>query len=334
MKVLVRARALALGFTHVGFCRADEPLEATTSLDTWLAAGRHGRMDYLAREPEHRVDPRHLLPSARSIVVVAAAYGPSPDGRVAAYARRVDYHRAIGERLEELLRFIADRVPGAEGKVCVDTKPLLERRAAVKAGIGWVGKNTMVLNRDLGPWMMLGELITSVPFEPDVEEKNRCGTCTQCLDACPTSAFVAPWVLDARRCLSYWSIEHRGPWPLWIRERSGGRIFGCDDCLVSCPFGAPRDENGDAVLPIAPELKNLDPVEVIERAEAGFNRHFKRFAIARAGKAGLLRNALTALAHDARPGAAAVAERYLQHPNEGVRTHAAWSLERLAGDLP
>lgn len=327
MKHLLRARGLELGFARVGFCRGDAPLAGADALRAWLGAGMHAGMSYLARDPERRIDPRALLPSAASVVAVAAAYPPAKAGApVAAYALLADYHAALRERLEALLAYARELDPGVEGAVAVDTKPLLERAAAASAGLGWIGKNSMLLDVEHGPWLMLGALVLSLDLAPDEPEKERCGTCTRCLDACPTAAFVRPYVLDARRCLSYWTIEHRGPLPLALRRAQGTRIFGCDDCLRACPFGTPADAAGNPILPLAPELAALSAREALARAEAGFDRNFKRFAISRAGKAGLIRNCLTALGNGADPEAPELAMRYVDHPDDGVRSHARWVL--------
>ena len=329
MKQRVRDAALRLGLDRVGFCAADALTDDELRLRRWVAEERHGRMGYLARDPSLRADPRRLLPGARTAVVAAVPYGPAPEPSVAAYARLDDYHRAIADRLTALDEAVRSLDPTSEGLVCVDTKPVLERALAARAGLGWIGKNTMLLDVERGPWVMLGVLLTTAAIAPDAPEKDRCGTCTACLDACPTDAFVAPYVLDARRCLSYWTIEHRGPHPEWIREAQGDRIFGCDDCLAACPFGPPETLAGDPVLPVAPELARLTATETIRRVEDGFGRNFKRFAISRAGRAGLLRNALTALAHRDEPAARETCRTYVDHEDEGVRTHARWALDRL-----
>jgi len=333
MRDAIAARALELGFSHVGFGRADRPLEAPDRVVEWVRQGRHAGMSYLARLPEQRVDPRVLLPAARSYVAVLAPYAPGGAGAAyAAYARSADYHRAVGDRLARLVEFVRANHEGVAALVCVDTRPLLERRAAARAGVGWIGKNTMLMNADLGPWSLLGILLLSIDLPADPEQQNRCGTCERCLLACPTGALVEPYVLDARRCLSYWTIEHRGPAPEWVREAVGGRIFGCDDCLLACPFGPGRPAGDGAVLTVARELSDLDAERTIALLEDGFNRNFKRFALARAGKAGLLRNGLTVLGNSGDRDHAATVERYVEHENEGVRSHARWALEKLRGN--
>ncbi len=328
----IRLRARELGFQAVGVTRVDPTLDPRGSLLDWIAKGHHGAMQYLAREPARRTDGRGLLATARSIVVVAAAYPRTSVGApLAGYARLQDYHLRMTAALRALLESIQVLAPGTEGVVAVDTKPVLERAAAARAGIGFIGKNTMLMDVERGPWQMLGCLVLSLELEPDAPQKSRCGTCTRCLDACPTRAFVAPYVLDARRCLSYWTIEHRGAWPREFREKLGGRIFGCDDCLAVCPYPRRSDGRHSTLLPIADELVNLDPRETLRRCEASFQRHFKRYAIQRAGKAGLQRNAITALGNTGGEADVDLLERYLQHPDRGVRSHAAWSLGRIGG---
>lgn len=329
----IRAEARSLGFERVGIARAERDAVATDRLEEWLHDERHGRMGYLAREAARRGDPSRLLEGARSAIVVGARY-PRADERdsVAAYARLEDYHLRMTEALRELERRIASRQPEARGVVAVDTKPFLERAFAERAGLGWIGKNTMLMDVELGPWTMLGVLLTTLELEPDARQPSRCGTCTSCLDVCPTRAFVAPYVLDARRCLSYWTIEHRGPWPVEFREAVGHRVFGCDDCLTACPFPKRRDGEPSTLLPIANELSSLHPREVLARCAESFQRHFKRYAIQRAGKAGLVRNAITALGNIGDREDFARIEPWLAYPDRGVVIHAIWALGRIGGD--
>jgi epoxyqueuosine reductase len=336
----LRREALALGFAQAGFAAPDD-LDPERHFERWIANDRHGAMDYLARGAPRRAAPVDLLPSVRTLLVVAAEYAPAAAAdSIAAYARARDYHHEMKRSLDALLdvaRALAGPAAAVEGLSCVDTKPLLERAAAARAGLGWIGKNTLLLDEERGPWQMLGVLLLSIELPPDVPAKDRCGTCARCLDACPTNAFVAPYVLDARRCLSYWSIEHRGPWPREFRDALGGRVFGCDDCLIACPF--PRRDSAAAggpspLLASQPELAALDPREVLRRCEEGFTRHFKRFAIERAGKAGLIRNAITALGNVGDGDDVARLVPYLEHPDRGVRIHAAYALGKLRRFAP
>lgn len=330
LRELLRTTALELGFARVGVCGLDALHDDAARWKSWIADGNHGAMRYLERHGALREHPAQWFPGARSALVVTAAYGPTPGSTVAAYAERADYHVEITARLERVLDVARSRGHALTGVVAVDTKPVLERALAQRAGLGWIGKNTMLLDEEHGPWSMLGVLVVDAELEPDAPAKARCGTCTRCLDACPTAAFVAPYVLDARRCLSYWSIEHRGAWPEPMREAFGGRVFGCDDCLTSCPFGPPRTTSGEPVLAVAPALVGLSPLETLRRCDEGFGRHFSHHAIARAGKAGLIRNAVTALGNGARSEAALVALRkVLDHADAGVRAHGAWALARI-----
>lgn len=330
MKDRILSRARELGLDRVAVAAVDPSLDAERHFEDWIGNGLHGAMGYLARAPELRGQARRLLPTARSMVAAAVRY-PRAANRdsIAAYARLEDYHRRLTCALTDLLTSIRELDPSVQGVVCVDTKPLLERAAAARAGIGFIGKNTLLMNVEDGPWLMLGILVVSLDLEPDAPQKPRCGTCTSCLDACPTRAFLAPYVLDARRCLSYWTIEHRGAWPEEFRSAVGHRIFGCDDCLTACPFPRRTDGEPSKLLPIAEELAALTPHEVIRRCEESFTKHFKRFAIERAGKAGLLRNALTALGNTGSRADLPLVERYVDHENAGVAIHARWAKERL-----
>lgn len=330
LRELLRTTALEAGFARVGICALDALVEPATRWRVWIESGHHGSMRYLERHGSLRERPEQWFPGARSALVVGAAYGPSTSATVAAYAQREDYHRVLATRLDGVLDAVRARGHALTGVVAVDTKPVLERALAERAGLGWIGKNTMLLDEEHGPWLMLGVLVLDAALEPDAPAKHRCGTCTRCLDACPTAAFVAPYVLDARRCLSYWSIEHRGAWPDAMRLAFGTRVFGCDDCLTACPFGPPRTTAGEPILALVPQLRELPALDVLARCEQGFGRHFKHHAIARAGKAGLLRNAVTALGHT--PGTPATREalrHYLDHAAPEVRAHSAWSLARI-----
>lgn len=329
----IREQAHSLGFARVGIARADRDPVAATRLESWLRDGRHGTMGYLARDPALRAAPSRLLEGARSLIVVGAIYPRAKeDDGIAAYARLEDYHSRLTEALRELDRRITARRPDAICRVAVDTKPILERAFAARAGLGWIGKNTMLMDVEFGPWTMLGVLLTTLDLTPDSPQKSRCGTCASCLDVCPTRAFVAPYVLDARRCLSYWTIEHRGPWPVEFREAVGHRIFGCDDCLTACPFPRRSDGKPTTLLPIADDLASLHPRDVLARCAESFQRHFKRYAIQRAGKAGLVRNAITALGNVGDREDVARIEPWLDYPDRGVVIHAIWALGRIGGE--
>lgn len=298
----VRQAALARGFARAGFASA-EPLQ--DRLTAWLAAGRHAGMDWMARTPERRLDPRALLPGARTVVCVAAAYPPTDArGAVAGYARAEDYHRTLRAALRDVEQAVRREAPGARTRPCTDAEPLLERELAARAGLGWIGRSTLLLDERHGPWMLLGEVLTDAAFAPDEPAVDRCGTCTACVDACPTGALDGARSLDARRCLSYWTIEHRGTLPPEWAAALGHRAFGCDDCLTACPHPAraPAPPPADPAAPwqARPDLQDPAPEELEARARESFRRHFGSTPVERARRAGLLRN-LAAVRANARP---------------------------------
>ena len=299
-----------LGFSLAGIAGAD-PLAGGARLAEWLQRGNHGTMAFLADTAVVRCDPGRFLPGARSVVCVAMSYHEAPDppglagaderATVARYARRPDYHRVIRTRLVRLGRFLAERAPGASWRPAVDTAPLLEKELAQQAGVGWIGKNTCLVNRTLGSELLLGELVTDVALPPDVPETDHCGTCSACLTACPTCAFDAARLLDARRCLAYATIEHRGPFPEALIRALDNRLFGCDACQSACPWNrrarpscapplarrehlaalaAPRleaiDREGWAAIAAGTPLRRLDFPRLVRNLEA----------IARGGGAG------------------------------------------------
>lgn len=292
----LRAELEALGFARVRFASAD-PVDARR-LDEWLAAGRQASMDYMARHAALRPDPDALLPGARSVICVAVAYPPTDArGPIAGYARAEDYHHTIRAALERGVARLVERFPDVRTRICVDSAPLLERAFAERAGVGWIGRNTMVLDEEHGPWLLLAEVLVDLTFPPDEPVVARCGTCTACIDACPTQALDVVTGLDANRCLSYWTIEHRGDLPDEIAAALDERVFGCDDCLTACPFGrdapAPPEDGpwiGRDDL-VSPSLDDL-----AARADASFKRHFGSTPIERARKGGLQRNLAAARA--------------------------------------
>ncbi len=314
----IRALFLARGFARVGFTSA-EPVADHVS--TWVAQGRHGSMDYLAREPAGRADPGRLLPGARTVICTTTAY-PATDGRgsVAGYARGEDYHHTLKAALRDAVSELETLLPGVATRVCVDTAPLLERALAARAGLGWIGRNTLLLDETHGPWTLLGEVILDAALPPDTPGLDRCGTCTACLDACPTGALDGARGLDARLCLSYWTIEHRGEVPDRFARLLDQRAFGCDDCLAACPHPArppaalrqapdpaadgavrnggpaPGVGRGSTACGVGPpfvprsDLVDVTPPELGRRAEESFRRHFSSTPVERTRRAGLLRN--------------------------------------------
>jgi epoxyqueuosine reductase len=331
----VRDRALSLGFDAVAFGPADPP-DHGPAFARWLDAGHGGTLEYLARTRAERLEPERLLPGARSVVAAALLYGdgePAPDRdpagpRVARYARGRDYHDVMRPRLRELATFI-DRAAGARSRAAVDTSAVLERDLAARAGLGWIGKNTNLLSPALGSYFFIGVVLTTAELPHDAAQPDRCGTCRACLDACPTAAFAGPWVLDARRCISYLTIEHRGPIDPALRPHLGQWLFGCDVCQEVCPWNrrapATREPAFGGAAP--------DPVEVLAMDEAAFRARFRSTALWRARRGGLRRDAAVALgnAGDAAslpPLAAAAGDA-----DPVVSDAARWALERVGARI-
>jgi len=342
----VVAEARRLGFHAIGIAPA-EPSRRAHAFETWLDSGMHGDMTYLADPVQRamRVDLRTLLAGARSVVVVGVAHdsGVVPAerlrGQVARYARARDYHSIIKARLRRLADEIG-RLVGrpVASRPCVDTAPVLEREVAERAGLGFIGKNTLLIAPGIGSYLLLGELILDVELEPSTvagTERNRCGSCTACLDACPTGAFVGPYVLDARRCISYLTVEHRGPIPRELRPIIGTRIFGCDVCQEVCPFNAaaPSRTAPDPSLALtlrAAERSAPDLVRTLGLGAAQMRQLVRGTPLRRAGRDGLLRNVCVALGNTGEPAVIPALARALRGDRSAlVRGHAAWALGRL-----
>jgi epoxyqueuosine reductase len=299
----IKAQARALGFEKVGIVPAAALTAEGDSLREWLARNFHGKMDYMARAPEERADPRLLLPSAKSVVAVALNYFrpekhlEDPErGKISRYAWGDDYHDVLRDKLKILLAWIRERAPEAEGKICVDSSPMMDKAWAVRAGFGWIGKHTNVITKEYGSWIFLGELVLSLELDYDSYiEPDHCGTCTACLDACPTGALIAPYQIDAQRCISYGTIELRDEnLPEPIESNLEGWIFGCDICQDVCPwsrFSKPTEEARFEPRPgiIAPHLDQIADLTPEE-----FAARFRRNPVKRAKLAGLRRNARAA----------------------------------------
>jgi len=327
----VRATGRRLGFDLCAIGSA-EPPEHGPAFEAWLEAGYAGTMGYLEHGREKRLDPGRVLPGARSVVACALNYHQGRDAtgppHVARYAWGADYHGVMEPRLREMLGDLVAAAPGTAGRVYVDTGPLLERDLAARAGLGWTGKNTMLLHPALGSYFFIGVILTTAEIEPDPAIPDRCGTCTRCLEACPTDAFVAPYVLDARRCIAYLTIEHRGAIPRELREDLGMLAFGCDICQDVCPWNrrAPLTTDGAFLARRLPGLAEMAvlPAETY-RADLGGS------ALRRARRDGLARNASVALGNSGDAGAVPALIRALGDPDANVRAHAAWGLGRLGG---
>ena len=334
---LVCQWARELGFDDAGIAPVDLPHEAD-HLDAWLAAGYQGSMQWLERDREVRLDLRARFPWARSVVVVACSYRPVAGegsegiGRfVASYAQGPDYHDILPERLHALAARIEAESGGQElrSHAYVDTGPTMERALAVAAGLGWQAKNTLLLDERLGSRFFLGLLITDLELAPTTREVASCGTCRACQDACPTDAFVAPCVLDARRCISYLTIEHRGSIDAELRPAMGQWLFGCDLCQTCCPFEVRRTEAGDHRLRGDGSLDELSLSELLELDEASFRARLRRSPLWRPRREGLLRNALIVVANGEHRECVGAVQRLLADPSPVLRETAAWCLERL-----
>ncbi len=341
----VKARAGELGFDLVGVTGA-EPSAFAEEYRDWIAQGYAGEMEYLARNLHRRLDPRELLPDARSIIVVGLNYyadaeegpgtpPPDPDRAIfARYARGDDYHDVMTARLRELLRFLqAQAGPGAEGRVYVDAGPVLEREVAQRAGLGWFGKNTLLINTRRGSYFFLGEIVTNVALEFESPALGGCGTCTRCLDACPTNAIFEPYKVDSRRCLSYLTIEIKGDIPIEFQPAlaaSGNRIFGCDICQEVCPFNQHRAlPTDDPAFQPRDITVNSTVSDLLYLTEEEFREKFKGSPVKRAKRRGLLRNAATALCMRDDEKTVAALEHALNDPEPRVREAAAQSLEAI-----
>jgi len=339
----IRDAALALGFARVGFAPIEPFSDAAAALDRWLAAGHQGEMGFMAGST--RADPRELLPQARTLIVVALAYGRGAgeprdellplSGLVARYARGDDYHSLMKDRL----RTLADRCAELSGRTllarpCVDTAPLLEREAARRAGIGFTAKNTMTIAPGLGSFFVLGELLIDLELAPSAPVASGCGSCRSCLDACPTGAFVDAYTLDARRCISYLTIELTGPVPRHLRPAIGRWVFGCDICQEVCPYNqSSRARAGDPALLPRSGLSEVDLSALLELTASGYRRLRRRSAILRVNRLQLQRNAAIALGNSRSPLAVApLAQALGSNPSALVRGHAAWALGRIGNE--
>lgn len=336
MKEAIRAKALELGFDTVGFAPANGNWSA--GLEAFVADGRHGTMAWMEDRRDQRAAPQGLWSEVRSVVVLGCNYAPSGDplallahperGHVSVYARNKDYHDLMKRRLKALGRWMAEQY-GCALKVFVDTAPVMEKPLAAQSGMGWQGKHSNVVSRRFGSWLFLSEIYTTLDLEPDPPEPDHCGRCTRCRDACPTAAIVADGQVDARRCISYLTIEHKGPIPEDLRPLMGNRIYGCDDCMAACPWDkfAPSTREPDFLPRIeltAPRLADLAALD-----DATFREVFSGSAIKRIGRDRMVRNVLVAMGNSGLPHLAATAAALTDDPDEGVRDAARWAVARL-----
>jgi epoxyqueuosine reductase len=336
MREAVRRRAQELGFEVCRFASAAPP-QSAPQFRQWLARQRHGQMAYLERNAHRRADPQQVLPGARTIITLGAAYAEEGQGMpgsqcgvVARYARYADYHAIIGERLKGLAGLV-DQL-GGEGTrslCCVDTGPVLERDLAQRAGVGFIGKHTNLISRQLGNWIFLSEILTTLELGPDAPEHNRCGSCARCIAACPTGAIEAPFQLDARRCISYLTIELKGAVPLELRPAIGNRIYGCDDCLAACPWNR-FARQGQLMRPHRrPDLAAPDLLELLALDQAAFRRRFAGTPMLRTRRRGLLRNVCVALGNTAGQTALPALEKAAASPEPLIAEHARWACGQI-----
>jgi len=338
MKEVIRKRARDLGFDECRFTSAEPPGSARY-FQAWLAQNQHGEMGYLQRNAHKRVAPELVLTRARTLVTLAVNYAdqsPTTDHQspsrafIARYARYRDYHDVLGEKLKVLTAFLSE-AGGKEARSLwyVDTGPFLERDLAQRAGLGFIGKHTNLISRKFGNWLFLCEIITTIELEPDEPEINRCGTCSKCITACPTAAIRAPFQLDARRCISYLTIELKGSIPVELRPAIGNRIYGCDDCLAVCPWNRFAREGQLMLAQARPDLAQPDLLELLALDEPGFRHRFGGTPMLRTKRRGLLRNVCVALGNSGNASVLPALEKAAHDSEPLIAEHAAWAVERL-----
>jgi epoxyqueuosine reductase len=345
MKERIRQRALELGFDDCRFTTAAAPASAE-QFQKWLAQKKNAEMSWLERNAPKRADPQKILPGAKSIICLAASYVTGDEntpttschppfvtrhfpGVVARYAQFDDYHDILGEQLKLLAGFVNQSGSETRSLWYVDTGPLLERDFAQRAGVGFVGKHTNLISRQLGNWIFLCEIITTLEIEPDAREKNHCGKCSRCISACPTNAITAPFQLDARRCISYLTIELKGPIPVEFRKAIGNRIYGCDDCLAVCPWNKFAREGKLMRSYARTELAGPDLIELLSLDEKNFKSRFAGSPILRTKRRGLLRNVCVALGNTGNESALAALEKSSRDHEPLVAEHARWAISEI-----
>jgi epoxyqueuosine reductase len=333
-------QARALGFDSIGITDPDAIADAGRHFRNFLADGAHGDMDWLADRPERRADPRVLWPGVRSVIMLGVNYGPDENplaileqrtrGAISVYARGDDYHDVIKKRLKALARWLV-AASGGEVKVFVDTAAVMEKPLAQAAGLGWQGKHTNLVSRELGSWLFLGAIFTTSELPRDDAETDHCGSCQACLDICPTAAFPAPYKLDARRCISYLTIESKGPIPREFRKAIGNRIYGCDDCLAVCPWNKFAQAGREAKLVARDELRAPGLADLARLDDAAFRALFTKSPVKRIGRDRFIRNVLIAIGNSNERALAVEAERLLDDQSPLVRGAAVWALAQLIG---
>ncbi len=339
MKAELVSYALEAGFSKVGICRPDSVPEIAERLGAFVDAGRHGEMAWMAERMNWRGDPAALWPETKSVIMLAESYAPEHDpldvlehpeqAAISVYAQGRDYHDIVKKRLKRVGRWLIEQSAGTEIKVFVDTAPVMEKPLAQAAGLGWQGKHTNLLSRDLGNWFFLGAIFTTMELEPDAPGEERCGTCRACLDICPTDAFPAPYQLDARRCISYLTIEHKGRVDLDLRAKLGNRIYGCDDCLAVCPWNKFAQQGRDMRYAPKPALEGVQLLDLARLDDPAFRRLFSGSPIKRVGRDRFVRNVTYALGNSGMRNAIPVLQDLVQDPEDAVADGARWALEQL-----
>jgi epoxyqueuosine reductase len=334
----IRDHALRIGFDAIGFCQAALGPAARDGLQGFLQAGYYGDMGWLAEKTEQRSHPQSLWPDARSVIVTGTNYAPSDDplavtrqkdrGAISVYARNRDYHTIIKGRLKHLAQFMVSRF-ACQVKVFVDTAPVMEKPLAQQSGIGWQGKHTNLVSRKHGSWLLLGEIYTDLELQGDASSPDRCGSCSRCLNICPTNAFPAPYRLDANRCISYLTIEHRGPIPQELRPMIGNRIYGCDDCLAVCPWNKFAEPTPHEKLAARDDLAAPDLAGLARLDDRAFRTKFAGSPIKRIGRNRFVRNVLIAIGNSGDTTMMPIAETLRRDPDPVVAEAAGWAAQRL-----
>ncbi|WP_085982792.1 tRNA epoxyqueuosine(34) reductase QueG [Octadecabacter arcticus] len=340
LKDRLRAKALEEGFAGFGVCRPDSVPRLPQRLKQFVDEGYHGQMAWMAERMAWRSDPTALWPEARSVVMLAEPYTPEHDplavleqrdrAAISVYAQNRDYHDLVKKRLKRVGRWLVDEA-GCEIKVFVDTAPVMEKPLAAAAGLGWQGKHTNLLSRELGNWFFLGSIFTTLDLEPDKAEAEKCGSCTACLDICPTNAFPAPFQLDARRCISYLTIEHKGPVPEDLRALMGNRIYGCDDCLAVCPWNKFAVEAREIRYAARPELVAPPLRDLVALDDGAFRAMFSGSPVKRIGRNRFVRNVLYAIGNSGDAALTDAAAALTGDPAAEVADAAVWAVAQLGG---
>src|SRR3982074_3270991 len=340
LKTRLAHQARALGFDCVGVSGPDAIAKAGRSFHEFIDAGGHGDMDWLASRPERRADPRGLWPEVRSVIMLGVNYGPDQNplaileqrtrGAISVYAQGDDYHELIKKRLKTLARWLVGAA-GGEVKVFVDTAAVMEKPLAQAAGLGWQGKHTNLVSREFGSWLFLGAIFTTLDLPRDETDTDHCGSCQACLDICPTAAFPAPYKLDARRCISYLTIESKGPIPLEFRKAIGNRIYGCDDCLAVCPWNKFAQQGCETKLAARDDLRAPSLAELADLDDTAFRALFSKSPVKRIGRDRFIRNVLIAIGNSNDGALALEAKRLLEDESPLIRGAAVWALSQLLG---